>query len=349
MKIKEPPTSDLTRLPLTPPDAVYRPRDAAYAVDLLIAALVQLDLFTRIAERPRTFEAVCKDLGLQSRPADVMVALFLSMGLLRREGDILQVTPVAGDHLVKGSPWYLGPYYASFKDRPVARDFVEVLRTGKPAGWAGGDKEKAWAEAMEDAAFAESFTAAMDCRGAYLGALLAKAFDFAGTRRLLDIAGGSGIYACCACAEHPHMTAAVFEKPPVDRVSRASIERRGFSQRVKVIAGDMFVDALPRGFDVHLYSNVLHDWDIPRVKGLLATSFAALDPGGTLIVHDAHLESDKTGPLPVAEYSALLMHTTEGRCYSIAEMEALLSAAGFVDVAYTPTGASRSLVTARKP
>jgi hypothetical protein len=85
------------------------------------------------------------------------------------------------------------------------------------------------------------------------------------------------------------------------------------------------------------------------VRPLLAASFAALAPGGLLLVHDAHLNADKTGPLPVAKYSALLMSVTEGKCYSIQEMDTLLSAAGFTDVRYLPTAADRSVITARKP
>jgi hypothetical protein len=68
-----------------------------------------------------------------------------------------------------------------------------------------------------------------------------------------------------------------------------------------------------------------------------------------LIVHDAHLNRDKSGPLPVAKYSALLMSVTEGKCYSIGEMETLLTEAGFTEIVYTPTVADRSIITARKP
>ena len=82
---------------------------------------------------------------------------------------------------------------------------------------------------------------------------------------------------------------------------------------------------------------------------LLDASHRALPPGGRLIIHDAHLWADKTGPLPVAEYSALLMSVTEGKCYSVGEMEALLAAAGFRDVCFAPTAADRSVITARKP
>ena len=84
------------------------------------------------------------------------------------------------------------------------------------------------------------------------------------------------------------------------------------------------------------------------MRELLARSFAALEPGGLLIVHDAHLDADKTGPLPVAAYSVLLLHATEGRCYSVGEMFAALGAAGFIDPRHIDTAADRSLVVAAR-
>jgi acetylserotonin N-methyltransferase len=57
---------------------------------------------------------------------------------------------------------------------------------------------------------------------------------------------------------------------------------------------------------------VLHDWDEETVRKLLAKSHAALPAGGSLLVHDVHINAEKTGPLHAAEYSALLMNITEG-------------------------------------
>jgi SAM-dependent methyltransferase len=140
----------------------------------------------------------------------------------------------------------------------------------------------------------------------------------------------------------------VLEKPPVDRIASAAIERQGCSRRVDVRAGDMLAEPLPEGFDVHLISNVLHDWDEPVVRELLRKSYAALPPDGLLIVHDCHLNADKTGPLPVAQYSVLLMHSTEGKCYSIGEMRSYLGDAGFSWQSHQPTAADRSIITAVK-
>jgi hypothetical protein len=67
-----------------------------------------------------------------------------------------------------------------------------------------------------------------------------------------------------------------------------------------------------------------------------------------IIVHDAHINADKTGPLPVASYSALLMNITEGKCYSVAEMTRYLQAVGFGGFSFAETAADRSILTAVK-
>jgi predicted O-methyltransferase YrrM len=134
----------------------------------------------------------------------------------------------------------------------------------------------------------------------------------------------------------------------VDQIAAKRIAQRGFTDRVGVLAGDMFKDALPRDSDVHLYSNVLHDWGVPEVQQLLAASFNALKPGGLLIIHDAFINADKTGPLPVAAYSALLMHSTQGKCYSTAEYEKYLADAGFCEFQFCTTAADRGALTAIK-
>ncbi len=340
---------DLTRLPATDPTPVYRHRDGLYAVDLLTAAITEFDFFTWLADHPSDQETIQRHFGFTARPTDVMLTLFVASGFLLRNDAVLHVSALARDTLVSTSPFFLGPYYASLKDRPVVKDFITILRTDQPANWGSSKTEKTWTEAMLTEQFATSFTAAMDCRGFTLGPAMANKLDLRGRTRVLDIAGGSGIYACTIVAHHAHLKATVFERPPVDQIARTMIQKRGYTDRVSVVAGDMFSDPLPLEHDVHLYSNVLHDWDVAKVRPLLAASFAALPPGGMLVIHDAHLNADKTGPLPVAAYSALLMSVTEGKCYGTREMELLLEEVGFLDFHFAETVADRSILTALKP
>jgi O-methyltransferase domain len=340
---------DLTRKPATDPTEIFVQRDSLYAPELFAVALVGLDLFSWLAKSPADARTICKKFGFAERPVDAMLTLFCAMGYIEKRGATFGLTQIARDFLVRGSPWFVGPYFTHLADRPIYQGLLETLRTDKPGGWAGSKKRKPWAEAMEDDKFAQEFTDTMDSRGLYVGPVLATSLELGDRRHLLDIAGGSGIYACCIAAAHSDLKATVFEKPPVDRVTARCIAKRGFSERVGVTGGDMFRDALPRDCDVHLWSNALHDWNRETVKALLDKSFAALPAGGLVVVHDKHLNREKTGPLRIAAHSVFLMAGTEGRFYSITEIEEALTAAGFVDLDYREVILDYSAITGRKP
>ena len=335
---------DLTLKPTTSPAPIYRYRDGIYAVELLIVAITELELFSALVDGPLESRDLLERLDVRDRPGDVLLTLLVAMSFLQREGDRVRLTELAREHLTRESPWHLGPYYESLRKRPVCQTMLTALRTAKAADW---DRDE-WAKEMENEAFADSFTREMDSRGVTLGPALADTYDWKHSSHLLDVGGGSGVYACAIVARHPQMKATVLEKPPVDRIAQASISKRGFSEEVSVVAADMFEDDWPATCDVHLFSNVFHDWGEARVRGLIERSHRFLPPQGAIVIHDAHINAEKTGPLAVAEYSTLLMHFTEGKCYSVKELEAMLTDAGFVDVAYAPTTAERSVVTARK-
>jgi hypothetical protein len=339
---------DLTLAPHTDPTPLYRSRDELYADDMFIAALKGLDFFTWLDANPGSVEEIARHFGFHTRPVDVMTTLFVARGLLLREGSSLRATELAREHLVRASPWFLGPYFPNVADRPIALDLLEILRTDKPARFASRKDEADWHAAMETERFAEEFIAAMDCRGRLSAQALGQNLDLRGAHRLLDIAGGSGIFACALAARFPGLRASVFEKPPVDRIASRAIRARGFSDRVDTLAGDMLNDRLPEGYDVHLLSNVLHDWDTPIVLQILRASAVALPADGTIVIHDAFLNAEKTGPLPIAQYSVLLMHVTQGRCYSVQEMEACLLDSGFSRPRQVAAAVGRSALVATK-
>ena len=224
-------SSSLCDFPTTDPTSVYRFRDGLYAADMLAVGVVHLDLFTHLANRPSSIDEICAHFGTHQRATDVMLTLFVAMGLLQREGVNYVPTAMAREHLVTGSPWNLTPYYASLKDRPVTLDLLKVLRADKPANWGGYQTTGNWHQSMEDEAFAKQFTAAMDCRGVYLGGKVAASLDLSGVSKVLDVGGGSGIYACCLAARNPEIRATVLDKSPVDRIMGKNRRERGATTR----------------------------------------------------------------------------------------------------------------------
>lgn len=351
---------------LPDPTALYRIRDGVYAPDLLITAVAEFDLFTWLARRgPVAANLLCRELRLAARPVDVLLTYCAALGLVDRDlgrRDEVTITPLAQTHLTAGSPFDLRPYFASLAERPTCRELAEVLRTGKPAAWAtaagvtgpdallrGTVGPQDWSARLDETGFAARITAAMDARGALLGPALAAALDDLPVHRVLDVGGSSGIYACALLDRRPDTNAAVFERSPIDSAARTLLTDRGYGERVEVLSGDMFHQPLPPGYDLHLYSHVLHDWDIDQVTHLMVSSYASLPPGGWWVDHDTHVDADKRGPLPVAEYSVLLMHSTPGKCYSVAEIGDMVQQVGFTDVRHRPTVGDRSAIIARKP
>lgn len=329
------------------PSRLLRYRDSIYAADLLVCAIAFFDFFTFLSEGSRTFDEICEKMKIHPRPADVLLSLLLSMELVERHDHRFSLTDLSATYLVSDSPNSLAPYYSSLKNRPQCMEFRDILKTGKPAGWSSKKEGKNWIKSMHDQAFADTFTHAMDSRGSFLAHSLAKKFNFSQYAALLDIAGGSGIYSCSIVRMNNHLTATILEIPPVNLTAILSIELKGMSSKVKVIAGNMFED-LPTGYDIHLFANAFHDWDIDSVEKLSSNSFKSLSPGGIIAVFDAHLNPLKNGPLAVAEYSCLIMHSTEGKCYSVREIGDILTSTGFTQIKVANIVADRSLITGKK-
>jgi hypothetical protein len=331
------------------PTQLLRLRDGLYATDLLTVAVVELGLFDWIESNgPCSQSRVCDELDLAGRPCDVLVTYLVALGLLERGAGGLAATPAAARLLCSSSPTDLGPYFASLRERPTCGELMHVLRTGEPAAWASAGRDDDWAGRLDEPEFASRITAAMEARGAVLAPGLAAALANLRYTRALDIGGGSGVYARALVEDRDGLRAAVLERPPVDGAARAVLRDLG-EDRVEVITGDMFAPPFPAGFDLHLFSHVLHDWDEDRVRQLLGASYAALPPGGWLVDHDTHVNAEKSGPLPVAEYSVLLMHSTHGKCWSTGELGAMLEETGFTVHDHRPTIADRAALIARKP
>lgn len=330
------------------PSTLLSYRDSIYSRDLLICAIAHFDLFTHMVQRRISFDVCRKELGIQERPASVMRSLFVSMDLLEAgdNGDYFP-TDSAAPYLDSKSENTLVPYFASLKNRPQCLEFRDVLLSGKPAGWSSKKSGQDWITSMRDPEFADQFTKAMDSRGTFLARELAKRIDLSHYHSLLDIGGASGVYASAFSKENSHLRSSVFEIVPVDEAARRAVKAKGMEHAVTVIQGNMF-EAIPEGYDVHLLSNTLHDWSVESNRVIISNSFKSISSPGCLIVFDAHLNDDLHGPLSVAEYSCLLMHSTEGRCYTKKEIRELLRSVGFMDIKQLDLPADRSAIIAFK-
>lgn len=333
---------------------------AKYGSQLLIAAVHHLRVFDLLQNGTLSLAQLQQQVGLQERPAMVLFPSLCALGMLRwEEPDRLGLTDL-GRYLTTSATPNLVGYAGLEKDDPGVLDMLGHLLHDGPANAAEGIdyvKEGDTPSPMDHPEKARYLTLALAGRAQHLSPLVAGKLPRS-RGHLLDVAGGTGLFAFEWLLVNPQATATVMDRPQVLSVAREFLEafarsgRPGAAtvpDRVQLLPGDMLTDPLP-ATDLLLAASLFHDWPTETCR-LLARRFAtALRSGGALWVHDAFLEDTLDGPLAVTDYSAALFRGTKGRCYSRREYRQWFAEAGLIPGADSfPTQMEYALISARKP
>jgi predicted O-methyltransferase YrrM len=329
-------------LPQTDPTPIFEHFRGIHATELLTAAVAHFQVFEKLRKGPCAANELQRQLGLAERPFVVLTTALKAMGLLQSSGDTVEATPLACEHLLVGEPFDVSGYIGLAADNPSVLHMVERLRRNRPIG-ADDDGGAAFifregaASAMDQQASARMLTLSLAGRARNVAPHLAARLSARLATRLLDLGGGSGIYAYALLKAHPALRAVVFDRAEVLKVADECAAEWGVRDRVELVAGDMFEDSYPGSFDIVLLSNILHDWDVPECRKLLRRAAGAVAAGGQVVIHDVFLHDTLDGPLPIALYSAALFMLTEGRAYSGAEYRAWLTEVGLTPQPIVPT------------
>lgn len=334
---------NFTAPPATDPTPIFELFRGNHATELLVAAVAHLKVFARLASGPKSPAELAAELGLADRAAVVLFTALRAMGLLATDAaGRLELTPVAREHLLPGGAFFVGDYCGLAADSPGVLAMAERLRTNRPASSKPADSGAAFIyregleSAMEREASARHLTLALAGRAKNVAPCLARNLLLPGAVHLLDLGGGTGVYALALLQANPALRATVLDRPEVLKVAAEFAAAAGVGDRLSPVPGDMFTAELPAA-DVVLLSNILHDWDVPECRALIHRAAAALPAGGRLLIHDVFLDDDLGGPLPIALYSAALFSLTEGRAYSATEYRGWLLEAGLVPGELVPT------------
>jgi len=318
-----------------------------YAVPMLIR---EFDFFNRFGKEALSLEGICGKFNFDSRVGDAMVSYLAKEGFLEYKSGRYTVSKTATDMLTTEANQDL-TNYALLIDQVIPRKIPDSIRdallTGKPQRFV----DSSWEDSMKSGAISKSFSDGMMARAEWLKLSLAdkmKLFICQGEdEKLLDLGGSLGDYCGAFTTAFNHLAATVYELPSVAEHTRKNIKEKGY-KNVEVVSGDFFKDELPTGFNTHFYSNVMHDWKPREVVQLLRKSYKSLPIRGKVLVHDMHLNDNKTSPDYVVDHSLYLSIFTNGRCYSNLEMENFMERAGFDNVEYAPTLCGFGVVSGEK-
>jgi predicted O-methyltransferase YrrM len=342
---------------LQPPLKPHQPRgddrplwDVVFAVYGYPALLIahRLKVFTLLEQGARTLPEICTALNIKRRPAVTVLSAATALGFLSLHDQRYSLTPLAEDYLLEKSPSYFGFFWDMMIDNSEVFSYASLERavlTDVPQAYGGGDIYKSHEEQAE---LARRFTRGMHSISMTLASAWPEAVDLAGHRQMLDIGGGSGAHTIGAALKVRDLQGVVLDLEPICEVAQEFIKQYGLQDRIRTHVADMWNDPFPEA-DLHFYSNIFHDWPLEKCRFLADKSFASMESGGRIIVHDVIYNDAKTGPFAPAAYSMLMMGWTEGESYSGRELSTLLQDAGFQDTHVYPAFGYYSVVTGVKP
>jgi SAM-dependent methyltransferase len=279
----------------------------------------ELDLFTRLASAPETASELASKIPADERALTMLLDALVAIGLLVKQSGTYSTEPSAAELLATGRAGSVLPmilHNANLWGRWGA--LTRLV--------AGPLPEKTLGEQ-----WLSSFIGAMHVIATPLAARIVGWVGAGNSRHLLDVGGASGTYTIAFLSTSPGMRATLFDRPPVVELAKKVLGDAGVLDRVTLVAGDFYADPFPTGHDLVFVSAIIHQNSPSENVKLFRKAFAALEPGGRIVVRDHVLSTSRAEPKSGALFAInMLVAENGGNSYTLDEIAAALSEAGFV-------------------
>jgi 2-polyprenyl-3-methyl-5-hydroxy-6-metoxy-1,4-benzoquinol methylase len=310
-----------------------------------LAAAIELDLFTAIAEGAATSGALAGRLQAAERGVRILADYLVVDGFLTKHEGRYGLAPDAASFLDRRSPGYLGSIARFLASPTFTRRSERLADAVRRGGTVDEDKDGMLAPGQP---IWVEFARSMAPFVAQVAELVAGRVGPA--QRVLDIAAGHGLFGIAVARANPRATVVAVDWENVLAVARENAERAGVGERVRMLPGSAFEVPFGTGFDLVLVPNFLHHFDPVACVGLLRRVHQALVPGGrAAIVEFVPDESRVAPPMPAAFSLKMLAGTPGGDAYTQAELDRMCREAGFAATELEPLPPTpESLVLARR-
>jgi demethylspheroidene O-methyltransferase len=308
----------------------------------MLTALVELRVLHMLADGPASPEALAQRAGVPVERMAILAQAGAGMGVMVRRGQKFKLSRRGAAFLgVPGLADMVRHHSVLYKD---LTDPVAFIR-----GETDPDLARFWpyvfgATGPMDPDVAARYSRLMTDSQGIVAQDALRLIDMKDVKQLLDIGGGTGAFLRAVRAHYPDIALVLFDLPDVvaGAALPADVARHGGSFRS---------DPLPMGADAISLVRVLYDHADETVAALLAKVYAALPPGGRVLIIEPMSGGTKPDPQTDVYFAVYTLAMQTGRTRSGAEIATMLAKAGFTGISRPK--AARAYVTgvveARKP
>ena len=297
-----------------------------YRSACVLGAAAELDLFTVLGDQALSAEALAGRLKCSLRATTMLLDALAALALLEKRDGLYRTPDALRPLLVEDSPRTLLPML--LHQMNLVRSWSQLARVVK---------------AGEPAVRQASIRGAEADRAAFIGAMHSISSPVADSlvaelgppkfQHLLDVGGASGTWTLAFLRAVPGSRATIFDLPDAIEQARDRMAQSGMGGRVRLVPGDFYSDDLPVGADLAWVSAIAHQHAREYSRELFEKTFAALVPGGRIMIRDVVMRPDRTQPVEGSLFAInMLVNTQSGGTFTFEEFAEDLQAVGFCDV-----------------
>jgi ubiquinone/menaquinone biosynthesis C-methylase UbiE len=318
-----------------------------YVPPLVLETAIKHRVFDVLDGGPKDLQQVHEATGASLRGLAVVMNILVGLNFLAKDDQgVYSLTPESAAFLVSTKPSFQGGIlrHTSQQLLPKWLQLNEIVATGKPAAAVNqqGEGSDFFQQFVTDI-FPMSYPAAQ---------VLADHLNLAAfpDSSALDLAAGSGVWGIALAQSAPKLRVTSVDWPDVLPVTRKTAAKFGLAEHFSFVAGDLLEADFGTQHTVATLGHILHSEGEQRSRTLLAKTFKALAPGGTIAIAEFLVNSDRRGPVVGLFFAAnMLVNTEQGGTYSFEEISAWLREAGFENPRTLPAPGPSPLVLATKP
>ena len=312
-----------------------------------ITTAAELGVADALSPGPLTIDELATEVGADSDALSRLLRALIGRGVFHRRGDgRYELNPLArslcsdADVSMKAA----AEFYGSREQRDRWTMLAESIRTGRSVVPALHGKES-FDYFAEDPAHADLFNRTMSSISALTDGSVVAAYDFGSYPTIVDVGGGHGLLLANILAQTPGVHGVLYDLPAVVATVSKILCYTRVADRVRIETGSFF-DRVPRGGDVYVLKNIMHDWPDDKAVQILRNVRAAAGPRATVLLVELVIpDHDRDFPGKWADLEMLLNLAARER--TAAEYRKLLARAGFEMTRLVPTASPLSLVEAR--
>ena len=319
----------------------------AFQISKMLNVAASLGLADRIGDRPRHVHILAQECNAHTEMLLRLARALAAFGIFSVD-DSGNIAHTERSRLLRQDSrptlHHAALYWTMPSNWSAWAALEDTVRTGKPAfETVFGVPNFAYLEAHPDEA--RLFDAFMQHSPDDRHAAVADAYDFSGAKVMVDAGGGNGGLVKATLTKHPQLRAVLFDQKEV--VANAPVALGDCADRCTIQPGDFF-ETVPRGGDVYVLCQILHDWNDENCLKILRNCRAAMAEGARLLVIERVL-TENTDPTSFLSDMDSMILFPGAKERTLPEYAALFRQSGFAPPRLIPTRSVFSILeTARE-